>query len=115
MELSPAIPALITTQKQLSGWPIPLLRQLWVCMGLEFRQSPPALRRQEEIPVSLTARQQVILRLIAQGMTDKQIAAELRICQDTVRYHKKNLYRLLEAENGAQAVFLALRTGLLPR
>ena len=114
MELSPAILALITTQKQLSGWPIPLLRQLWVCMGLEFRQSPPTLWRQE-VPVSLTARQQVILRLIAQGMTDKQIAAELRICQDTVRYHKKNLYRLLEAENGAQAVFLALRTGLLPR
>ena len=82
MELSPAILALITTQKQLSGWPIPLLRQLWVCMGLEFRQSPPTLGRQE-VPVSLTARQQVILRLIAQGMTDKQIAAELRICQDT--------------------------------
>lgn len=104
---------IITTQKQLSGWPVALLRQLICCMNLEVSQVPPASRQKDGDPVSLTARQLAVLRHIARGMTDRQLAAELRLSQETVRYHKKNLYRLLCAENAAQALTKALQMKLI--
>ena len=87
----PVVLSIITTQKQLSGWPPALLRQLVCCMAIELSQAPPPSRGGEGEPVTLTARQLVILRHIARGMTDRQLALELCISQETVRYHKKNL------------------------
>lgn len=46
-------------------------------------------------------------------MTDRQISLELHISQETVRYHKKNLYRLLNAENAVQMAVTALGLGLI--
>ena len=46
-------------------------------------------------------------------MTDRQISLELHISRETVRYHKKNLYHLLNAENAVQMAVTALRLGLL--
>lgn len=102
---------LITTQKQLSGWPVPLLRQLICSMELVLRQTPPA--RVGRPAIRLTVRQQAVLQYITQGMTDRQVSLELHISQETVRYHKKNLYRLLNAENAVQMAVTALRLGLL--
>lgn len=90
--------ALISTQKRLSGWLVALLRQLACCMDLALRLPAPSSRQAGALPVRLT---------------DRQIALELRVSQDTVRYHKKNLYRLLHAENAAQTAVTALRLGLL--
>lgn len=109
----PVILTIITTQKQLSGWPVALLRQLICCMALDLRRIPPPPRRQEEPPAKLTARQLTILRHMARGMTDRQLALELNISQETVRYHKKNLYRLLCAENAVQALARALRLNVI--
>lgn len=106
--------ALITTRKQLSGWPVALLRQLSFSMGLALRQTPAPPRRPDGPAVRLTGRQRAVLQYIAQGMTDRQISQELHISQDTVRYHKKNLYHLLNAENAVQMAVTALRLGLLP-
>lgn len=111
--LPPVILTIITTQKQLSGWPVALLRQLICCMALELRRMPPQTRDQEESPARLTARQLTILRYMARGMTDRQLALELHISQETVRYHKKNLYRLLRAANAVQALARALRLNLI--
>lgn len=105
--------ALITTQKQMSGWPVALLRQLVCSMDLAIRQASPPSRQTDKPAVRLTARQHVILQYITQGMTDRQISLELHISQETVRYHKKNLYRLLNAENAVQMAVAALRLGLL--
>lgn len=102
--------ALITTQKQLSGWPVVLLRQLVCSMDLALRQAAPPSRQSA---VRLTARQRTVLRYITQGMTDRQISLELHISQETVRYHKKNLYHLLNAENAVQMAVAALRLGLI--
>lgn len=109
----PVILTIITTQKQLSGWPVALLRQLICCMALELRRMPPPAWRQEEPPAKLTARQLTILQYMSRGMTDRQLALELRISQETVRYHKKNLYRLLHAENAVQALTRALWLNLI--
>lgn len=82
-------------------------------MDLALRLPAPSSRQTGALPVRLTDRQRAVLQYIAQGMTDRQIALELRVSQDTVRYHKKNLYRLLHAENAAQTAVTALRLGLL--
>lgn len=111
--LPSVILTIITTQKQLSGWPVALLRQLIFCMDLELRRMPPQAHGQEAPPARLTARQLTILRYVARGMTDRQLALELHISQETVRYHKKNLYRLLRAANAAQALARALRLDLI--
>lgn len=103
--------ALITTQKQMSGWPVALLQQLGCSIDLTLRQMPP--RQADSSVIHLTVRQRAVLRSITRGMTDRQISLELHISQETVRYHKKNLYRLLNAENAVQMTVTALGLGLI--
>lgn len=111
--LPSAVLTIITTQKQLSGWPVALLRQLICCMTLELYRTSPPVRRQGGPPAKLTSRQLTVLRHMARGMTDRQLALALNISQETVRYHKKNLYRLLCAENAVQALARALRLNVI--
>jgi DNA-binding NarL/FixJ family response regulator len=48
---------------------------------------------------------------LANGMTYKQIAAELSVSESTVRTHLHNLYGKLEVSDRAQAVLLAAERG----
>ena len=62
---------------------------------------------------SITARQQEILRLIALGKTNKEIARVLTISDLTVKSHITNIFRQLSANNRTEAVHHANRLGLL--
>ncbi|TCS64270.1 response regulator transcription factor [Varunaivibrio sulfuroxidans] len=53
---------------------------------------------------SLTAREQELLCSVAQGRTNAQIAGDLDISLNTVKFHLKNLYGKLDVKNRAQAV-----------
>jgi DNA-binding NarL/FixJ family response regulator len=61
----------------------------------------------------LTPRQLAILRLIAAGQSNQQIADSLGITERTVKFHVTALFNKLGADNRAQAVALASRRGLL--
>src|SRR5262249_21681277 len=61
----------------------------------------------------LTARESEILRLMAAGMTNRQIAAQLVIGAGTVKTHTLNIYRKLEVANRTQAIVRAQALGLL--
>ena len=61
----------------------------------------------------LTARESEILRLIAAGMTNPQIAATLVIGTGTVKTHTLNIYRKLEVTNRTQAIIRAQELGVL--
>ncbi len=61
----------------------------------------------------LTAREIEILKLIASGMANKQIAYRLKISEKTVRNHVSNMYEKLEIYDRAQAVLYAVRKGLI--
>ena len=61
----------------------------------------------------LTAREREILGLMAAGMTNPQIAAQLVIAAGTVKTHTLNIYRKLEVANRTQAVVYAQQLGLL--
>ena len=62
---------------------------------------------------ALTERELEVLALIAAGMTNRQIAAELTIAPGTVKTHVHNICDKLHAQNRTQAVAIARETGLL--
>ena len=62
---------------------------------------------------ALTVRELDVLRLIAQGRGNKEIAGALNICDETVKTHVSNLLAKLEAENRAQAIVQALKRGVV--
>jgi DNA-binding NarL/FixJ family response regulator len=66
----------------------------------------------EHLPV-LTARQREILRMLADGMRNEQVAQELSISPVTVKTHVKNAMERLEADTRTQAVATALRESLI--
>jgi DNA-binding NarL/FixJ family response regulator len=61
----------------------------------------------------LTARELAVLRLVAAGQSNQQIAASLGITERTVKFHVTAIFNKLGADNRAQAVALAGRRGLL--
>jgi DNA-binding NarL/FixJ family response regulator len=61
----------------------------------------------------LTTRELEILRLIATGMANKQIAYRLKISEKTVRNHVSNMYEKLQIFDRAQAALYAVRKGLV--
>lgn len=61
----------------------------------------------------LTERERTVLRLVAAGQSNKQIARTLSISERTVKFHVTSIYRKLNADNRAQAVALANQRGLL--
>ncbi len=61
----------------------------------------------------LSAREAEILRLIANGQTNKQIAARLLISEGTVRVHASNVFAKLGCSDRAQAVAIAFQRGIV--
>jgi DNA-binding NarL/FixJ family response regulator len=70
----------------------------------------------DDVPVpadQLTARRVHILRMAAEGRSNKEIARELGIAERTVKDHWSYIFASLQAANRAEAVGTALRAGLL--
>lgn len=61
----------------------------------------------------LTRREHDVLGLLAQGMSDRQIAAQLSVGKDTVHTHMVNLMQKLGAESRLQALIVAIRHGVI--
>jgi DNA-binding NarL/FixJ family response regulator len=62
---------------------------------------------------ALSAREREVLRLVAGGQSNKQIARALGIAERTVKFHVTSIFQKLGADNRAQAVALAAQRGLL--
>jgi predicted ATPase/DNA-binding CsgD family transcriptional regulator len=73
---------------------------------------PPARRRGPRANPDLTGRELEVLRAIATGRTNPQIAADLHLSPKTVMHHSASVYRKLGVRGRAEAVALAYRTGL---
>jgi DNA-binding CsgD family transcriptional regulator len=65
-----------------------------------------------ELPDHLTAREAEVMRLVALGGTNKEIAAELFLSVHTVERHVQNAYRKIGARNRADASTYVARVGL---
>ncbi len=72
-------------------------------------QQPPDLPRMDE---PLTTREVEVLKLIAKGVSNQEIADELVITERTARNHVSNILDKLHLANRTQAALYALREGL---
>lgn len=72
-----------------------------------------AKRRAEAGEEPLTEREVGVLRLIAQGNSNKEIAIALHISENTVNYHMKNILAKLHLKNRAQVAAYAYREGII--
>jgi len=61
----------------------------------------------------LTARELDVLRLIAKGMRNKEIAGQLRISEETTQGHVKNILSKLGLHDRTEAVTVAVRRGIV--
>jgi DNA-binding NarL/FixJ family response regulator len=62
---------------------------------------------------AVTTRELEILRLLAAGLTNKDIGERLHLSPETIKTHLGNIYRKLGVEGRAHAVAVAIRRGLL--
>ncbi len=63
---------------------------------------------------ALTPRELDVLRLVARGLGNKEIAAELDLSAHTVKYHLASVLAKLGVRSRTEAVSRGIRTGLLP-
>ena len=69
--------------------------------------------RAPEAPEALTGRETDVLRLLADGQSNKEIAANLSIGEKTVKTHVSNILTKLGVQSRTQAVLAAMRSGLI--
>ena len=72
---------------------------------------PPSARRADN-PEALTTRELEVLRLVAAGRSNREIADELVLSVRTVERHINNLYTKIGARGKADATTYAFRHGL---
>jgi LuxR family maltose regulon positive regulatory protein len=78
------------------------------------RQAEPVSQFQKQTLVEpLTARELEVLKLLAQGCADKQIAERLVISRETVHKHLKNVYEKLDVHSRTEAIARGHEVGLL--
>lgn len=70
----------------------------------------PGGRLDRSLPTALTPREQQVLRLVARGATNREIAAELHISGPTVKTHVSHVLDKLHVRNRAEAAAYAARS-----
>ena len=72
------------------------------------------VRGRRERPAGLTAREVEVLRLLARGLSTKQIAERLVMSPKTAGNHIEHIYAKIDASNRVTASLFAVQHGLLP-
>ena len=70
--------------------------------------------RRPEGPAGLTPREVEVLKLVARGLSNKEVAERLVIAPKTVGNHVEHIYAKIDASNRASASLFAMQHGLLP-
>jgi DNA-binding NarL/FixJ family response regulator len=83
-----------------------LSRQVMADYIIRNRPRPPS---SERAPVSLSSREQEILKMIALGVAEGEIAEKLCISRHTVKNHLYNIFKKINAPNRLQASLWAAK------
>jgi DNA-binding CsgD family transcriptional regulator len=111
---------------------------LGIWLGIRMTRPKPMARSEQEIPVAgiepvamaaggpfvpdekkrddlgITRREMEILELVAQGMSNREIAEKLFVSQNTVKTHCSRAFDKLGARRRTEAVVMGKKLGLLP-
>ncbi|QDT68427.1 Transcriptional regulatory protein DegU [Planctomycetes bacterium MalM25] len=98
------IDAIKTVAEGGSCWPGRLLRRLTGSVNMPSGESGPA--------TPLTSRESEVLKQLAFGLSNKEIAAALGISYETVKEHVQHILRKLNVADRTQAAVWAVRQGL---
>jgi DNA-binding NarL/FixJ family response regulator len=91
-----------------------LCRSLLQFVAQESRQRSAMTDQQACIKLGLTYRQRQLVTLVARGMTNKEIAANLNLSEFTVKNHIHRIMKQVHAENRQGAVDVVRAWGVLP-
>jgi DNA-binding CsgD family transcriptional regulator len=89
--------------------PVPMAVPVPVPVPEPFRVNLASVER-----LGLTRREMEILRLIAEGLSNREIASRLFVSENTVKTHSANVFSKLSAKRRTQAVQLAKEAGVIP-
>ncbi len=73
----------------------------------------PSRRPPADLDASLTPREIEVLRMLAEGLANKNIAFRLGISEHTVKFHITSIFAKLNASSRAEAVAIGMRRGLI--
>lgn len=76
--------------------------------------TPPGASRQPADPDRLTGRELDVLGCVTRGLRNKEIASELGISENTVKFHLRNILEKLHAGSRAEIAARAVGEGLVP-
>jgi DNA-binding NarL/FixJ family response regulator len=79
----------------------------------EFARLRPALPRRPDAIAALTPRETEVLRLVAEGLSNGEIAERLVVSDETVKTHVSRVLTKLNLRDRAQAVVVAYESGLV--
>ena len=97
---SPKLKAMLADQLRLTAEH--LLRLAWIVRVLEERGE------------DLSGRELEVLRLLVEGASNKAIASQLNLSENTIKSHISHLFGKLGVQSRAEAVAVALQRGLVP-
>src|SRR5262249_28834787 len=104
----------------LAAIPPDYIRTLLAALGCQTpEQQPLAVSAQHKpathpVPDFLSEREIEVLRLVAAGLSNSEIAEGMVVALSTVKWHLKNIYAMLNVHNRAQAIKRAREMQLLP-
>jgi ATP/maltotriose-dependent transcriptional regulator MalT len=81
--------------------------------GAQGAPPPPPIVTPADLPEPLSARECEVLRALAQGATNRELAGALSISAGTVRWHLSNIYGKLGVQRRTQAIARGRALGLL--
>jgi len=93
--------------REVPGPPVPMLPP-------PPSQSPPSIDPARREALGITKRELEILTLIAEGLSNREIAERIFVSENTVKTHSSRLFEKLNARRRTQAVQLGKELGLIP-
>lgn len=108
----PPMAALLQKMKQEGGKPQPYLSQLLAAFGLE-QPVQLSVHGEQSLIEPLSERELEVLQLVAQGLSNREIAERLYLALPTVKGHNRNIYSKLNVSRRTEAVARARELGLV--